>query len=201
MKNTILQLFAACLLGVFIGSPNVWGQGTIAANNINGSGNPLATNFGLFFETGGTPYSAPINVTILGGPDANNLTPIVTLSGPNALVAVAPGGRYMDPSAGIYIIPGVASGQLATLQVLAWKGNAATFYEANPGEDWFYAYGGNYFINPTLFTFTNPTGVAQPASLDGMPAMWRMLVVPEPAPTWLLLLGLPWFFFYRRHNK
>jgi hypothetical protein len=95
----------------------------------------------------------------------------------------------MDPSGGIYTVPGVAPGQLATLQILAWRGNAATFGDANPAEDVFYPFGGTSFVPPTLFTFTNPTGETTASSLDGMPAMWRILDVPEPGVITIVALG------------
>jgi len=108
MKKLIPQIFSTCLIVGLLVPPDMQGQGTIVANNLNGAGPYWATSFGLFFDANLVPYTAtPINVTILGGPDANSLTPIVTLSGPNALVLVA-FGRYTDPSAAIYTIPGVA---------------------------------------------------------------------------------------------
>src|SRR4030095_3545530 len=94
-----------------------------------------------------------------------------------------------DPSGGIYPIPGVAPGQLATLQVLAWRGSAPTFAQANPAEDIFFPYGGSFFVWPSFFTFTNPTGGVTPASLDGMPAMLRILDVPEPSVLGFFALG------------
>lgn len=189
MKKIILRLLAVSLLVGTVGAPMAQGQGTVSVNNMNGIGTLDSTAFGLFWDVDSAPYSAtPINVTILGGPDANSLTPIVTLAGPNALVSAGP-GRYVDPSGGIYAIPGVASGQLATLQVLAWIGDAATFGAANPAEHVFYPFGGVSYVAPTLFTFTNPTGGSTPASLDGMPAMWRILDVPEPGTLGLFFLG------------
>ncbi len=189
MKKIVLSALVLWTLGAFVLTPCLQGQGTVSVNNMNGTGTLGSTAFGLFWDVDSAPYSAtPINVTILGGPDANSLTPIVTLAGPNALVSAGP-GRYVDPSGGIYAIPGVASGQLATLQVLAWIGDAATFGAANPAEDVFYPFGGVSYVPPTLFTFTNPTGDSTPASLDGMPAMWRILDVPEPGTLGLFALG------------
>jgi hypothetical protein len=188
MKNTMVQ-FAAFLLAGFAVTLDALGQGTISVNNINGSGNVTSTTFGLFWDVNAVPYSAtPINVTILGGPDTSSLMPIVTLSGANALQMVAP-GRYSDPSGGIYAITGVVPGQLATLQVLAWMGNAPTFAQANPAEEVFYPFGGTSFVPPTLFTFRNPTGGITPSSLDAMPAMLRILDVPEPGVFAMLVLG------------
>ena len=190
MKDTILRLFAACLLAGCMVSPAARGQGTISINNVNGTGGLLSTDFGMFFDADATLYSAThINVTILGGPDANSLTPIVSLYGPNALVPVAL-GRYADSSGGIYPIPGVAPGQPATLQVLAWIGSAATFDGADIRQDVVWPFGGTGYHYPPLFTFTNPTGGAVPASLDGMPAMLRILDVPEPTSGALLALGI-----------
>ena len=187
----------ACVLGA---SVEVRAQGLIAANNSNGAGNDHSTNHGLFFDDDSTLYVAtPINVTILGGPDANSLTPIVTLSGPNALVQIGP-GRYADPSGRSYVVPGVAPGEPATLQVLAWKGPSLTFAGSDYHFDWFFPWAGDRYADPTAFTFINQTGVAQGVSLDGMPAMVRVTGLPEPNAAWLMLLGLPWLFFHRRRK-
>lgn len=200
MKNTILQIFAACFLAAFVASPNVRGQGTIAVNNMNGSGTPFSTSFGLFFDAAGAPYTlTPINVTILGGPDANSLTPLVTLSGPNALVPVGP-GRYADPTGGTYSIPGVAPGQPAILQVRAWRGNAATYSDAVYGVEVFYHYDGSSYVDPTKLTFTNPTGGVTPASLDGMPGMFNVLL-PEPSAMALMVVGLAVLMLFRRRSS
>jgi len=189
MQNVSQQLLAILFFTALIVSTDAVGQGTITANNINGIGTPTSTDFGLFFDFNPVLYEAtPINVTILGGPDPNSLSHIVTLSGLDALVLVSP-GRYTDPSGGIYTIPGVAQGQLATLQVLAWVGSAATFGEANPAVDVFSPFGGTSYVPPTRFTFSNPTGGFTPSSLDGMPAMWRILDAPEPTVLGLLILG------------
>src|SRR5262245_25365335 len=99
------------------------GQGTIAADNLNGTGGPQATSLGRFFDVHSDPYlGSSLNITILGGPNANSLAPVVTLKGPNALVP-AGAGIFIDPNGGSYTVPGVGPGQLATLQVLAWRGN------------------------------------------------------------------------------
>lgn len=190
MKNPIRHIAGLCWLAGLLASTDAQSQGTIAANNINGSGTLFSTSFGLFFEVTDAPYTAtPINVTILGGPNSSSLVPIVTLSGPNALVLVGP-GRFSDPSGGIYTIPGVAQEQPATLQVLAWKGSAATFAGADPAQDVFYPFDGTNFVIGRPFTFLNPTGGTTPASLDGMPAMWRILDVPEPPAKALAAVGI-----------
>jgi hypothetical protein len=191
MKSVILRLSFTCFLVACMGLSEGCGQGIISINNMNGGGTLTSTNFGLFFDTGGGANKTPINVTILGGPDANSLAPIVTLAGPNALVAVDfYGGRYMDPSGLSYTVPGVAPGQPATLQILAWRGSASTFDSADIRQDVFWPFGGTSWIYPTLFTFTNPTGGATPASLDGMPGMWRLLDVPEPSASALVEVGI-----------
>jgi hypothetical protein len=87
-------------------------------------------------------------------------------------------------SGSIYTIPGVASGQPATLQVSAWRGKAASFDASDPREDWFWP------VGVTKFIFTNPTGGTEPASLDGMPAMWKILDVPEPPAMALIAVGI-----------
>lgn len=179
---------ATCAVAFYLVCANSHGQGLIAINNLNGFGSVTSSNFGLFFNVFGVPYSAtPVNATILGGPDANSLTPIVTLAGPNALTNVSL-GRYADPTGRSYSVPGVAAGQVAVLKVLAWRGNAASFYDSSEGEERFWPLFGGFDTESPRWTFTNPTGITAPVSLDGMPAMWNRLV-PEPSSLALLTMG------------
>lgn len=176
------------------------GQGTITADNLNGTGNSQATSFGRFFDVHNDPYSAtPINITILGGPDGNSLSSVVTLKGVNALIPVG-GGIYVDPSGASYAVPGVVSGQPATLQVLAWRGSASSFAESGDLEQ-FWPFDGSYYRNPTTFTFRNPTGGPSAASLDGMPAMLMVLETPEPSAATLASLGAMTLWLLRRKPK
>src|SRR5262249_54182015 len=95
--------------------------------------------------------------------------------------------------------PGVASGQPATLRVLAWIGNAPDFASAVTYGEQFWPWNGHgAYAPPTLSTFVNPTGGASPASLDGMPAM--LLIIPEPSIAALAGLGVVMLFLWRKKH-
>lgn len=187
MKKLVLTLTAVAGLSL-----SALAQGTIQVDNANGAGGPTATALGLFFNDNGTAYTAAtLNVTVLGGPNASSLTPIATFVGPAALVSFG-GGVYADPTGGAYVVPGVGSQQPATLQVLAWRGSAAT-YAAAASSDRFLAWNGSAQVPSDTFTFVNGTGGPTPAppklpqSLDGMPAM---ILAPIPEPSTMALAGL-----------
>jgi hypothetical protein len=189
MNKTILILMAAVSFAL-----RALAQGIISADNFNGFGGATATSYGLFFNADGTPCALPtINVAILGGPNPGSLSPIVTLTGANALVSAGDPrwyGMYFDPSVEAYTVPGVYSGNRATVRLLAWVGSAPTFADA-PINSQFWPWNGTTYVNPTTFTFLNPTGGAEipptPRSLDGMPAM--VLMIPEPSFAALAGLG------------
>lgn len=198
MKKIALTLIAVA--GISAGA---LAQGTITADNLNGTGGPTATSFGLFFNNDGSVYTgSSINMTLLGGADAGSLAELITLTGANGPISFG-GGVYVDPTAGTYTINSVAPQADAVLQVLAWVGSAAT-YGAAAQADQFWAYNGSTYVSADTFTFTNPTGGTGappkiPQSLDGMPAM--MMVVPEPATIALAGLGLASLLAFRRRRN
>ncbi len=145
---------------------------TITVNNFNGTGDWSATSFGLFFNKDGTPYNgATLNITVSEWLPDGSTIPIVTLSRGSALLR-ALDGMFFDPGFVSYIVPGVAPGGTAQLQVQAWRGSAATYDQAYP-EDKFYPSTGT-------LSFSNPTGASNLyQSLDGMPAM-RLVCLTYP---------------------
>ena len=159
---------SAIILALVGSSLNLLAQGLISLDNLNGKGGPTASSFGRFFNPDETPYTGPaINVTVSGGPTPNNLSPIVTLTGVNALMNFW-SGVYGDPF-GVYAVPGVPAGGVAWLEVDAWIG-AAPSYDAAVGPTIFLTWNGSNYAPGVKFQ--NPTGTAGAArSLDGMPAM------------------------------
>lgn len=175
-KITLLSLV---ILGY---TTNLFPQARITIDNLNGFGDTTATSFGLFFDWNWptwshTPYSSsPINVSVYGGPTPTNMVLIATLAGTNALVNYTP-GVYYDPNRTSYIVPGVAPGSNAWLQVRAWRGSAAS-YEQSSASDRFNPTSGLYpkpsvpCNPPGPVPFQGSTGVGSYApSLDGMPAL------------------------------
>jgi hypothetical protein len=172
----------------------------LTIDNINGTGTPSSTSFGLFFGAFRLYTGPNINVEVFGGPDANSLAPIVTLSGANALFYSGVPGIFLDPTFSTYNVPGVASGAPAVLQIRPWVGNAPSYTNASLA---------NQFWGPgtgpaNTFTFINPTGgggtpPGPPKSLDGMPGMH--LFIPEPSTTALTILGAVAMVIFRRRNS
>jgi len=206
MKKLILTLVAVAGLSV-----SVFGQaavnGTITIDNVNGGGGVNATNLGLFFSStapNAAPYNGDLNLIVRGGADPGSLSPVgPSFTGANKMVGFG-GGIYVEPLGGIYQVPNVALGGNASLQVLAWRGNAASYAAAGVA-DKFFAYNGQTgtFVDASTFTFINRTGgdgvpPAVPKSLDGMPAM--ALVVPEPSMIALAGLGGVALLMYRRRK-
>jgi hypothetical protein len=199
MKKVILTVTAVVGL-----SASLFAQGTITADNLNGTGNNSATSFGLFFANNGTAYTSPtLNVALLGGASAGSLSAIATFTGANAWVSFG-GGQYADPNSLTYAVPGVALGAAATLQVEAWTGASATYGAA--GVNQFGAWNGAAWVDASTFTFSNATGgngapPAFPHSLDGMPAMELGTVsTPEPSTIALAGLGAASLLMFRRRK-
>lgn len=198
MKKLILTGIAVVALAA-----SSLAQGTIALDNLNGTGGNTATSFGLFFDAAGAPYAGNVNVTLLGGANAGSMQPIATLLGANALLGIG-GGIALDPMGATYIVPGVALGSSAVISVLAWIGPAATYGAAAdlPGANVFLPWNGSAYVDARGLAFNNPTGgggdpPGPPKSLDGMPAM-RLGIVPEPSSLALLGLGVLGLLFRRK---
>jgi hypothetical protein len=99
-----------------------YAQGTLVFNN-------LGTNNGLVFINRGNgglmiPLNQDLNFVLLAGRSGDELQPIhvwLLSNGSAKGINVAP-GRFADPSGGAYLVPGVAPGEAATIQVIAWTG-------------------------------------------------------------------------------
>ena len=157
-------------------------------NNTNAS--VTATSDGLIFLSQGlgvVPLNQDINLTLLGGPSANNLQPIATLSFANGLAVgdfsfLEVPGVFLDITGTVDVVPGVPGGGTAFLDVEAWTGNAPSYAQALESD----ALTGNSGI------FQNPTGSdtgtppIAPRDLIGMPSF----IVGGPEPGTLALFGL-----------
>lgn len=196
MKKIVLTLVAVGALAA-----SAFAQGTIAADNLNGTGASTATSFGLFFASNGTAYNgASINMVVLGGSSAGSLSPIATFTGGGAAINFG-AGVFADPAGLTYPVPNVALGGTAVLQVLAWLGSANSYGTAAVSQQ-FWAYNGTTYVDASTFTFNNPTGgggspPGPPKSMDGMPAM-RLQAVPEPTTVALAGLGIASLLIFRR---
>jgi hypothetical protein len=182
------QILATLLAGV--AATGVYAQGTINLDNLNnGNSSSTATSGGMVFTTSGGNTVLEANdfsVELLGGASAGSLTPIVTLllgngTGPAAGISGAGPGLMLDPTGATYAVPGVALGGTATLELMAWEGNFASYAAAQ-----------NAGMNVADVTFTNPTGgngtpAALPLDLTGMPAL---VLHPTPEPSTIALGGL-----------
>ncbi len=98
---------------------------------------------------------------------------------------VVGGGRFADPSGGVYTIPGVAPGSAAFIRIEAWTGDY---------DRWELAVVTGESIGS--LAFRNPTGGggSPAASLVGMPSfnigvMELIPSIPEPSSLALLSLG------------
>jgi hypothetical protein len=198
MKKLIL---ATLLAGV--AATGAYAQGTIAVDNeSSSSSSPSAATGGLFFignslatavpYTGGT--LGTLNISVFGGATAGSLTPVVTLSGANAMVYIGIPGQFADPNGGSYNLPGVPAQGSGFEQVEVWTGSALTYAAAltTPGDA--------YATSPVFATTTGGPGIppAVPEDLAGMPAV--ILATPEPSTIALGGLGAAALMMFRRRK-
>ncbi len=182
-------------------------QGTIAFNNLANN------NYSMYARSGGLAYlygppSTPwpfgwevlakdINFSIEAGPSADlgSLRPIHTwLIGDGSASGIAVGGgRFADPSGGVYAIPGVTPGSEAFFVLKAWEGNFGSYETAG---QW-----------TTRVSFWNPTGGGggPAASLVGMPSLNVGPIevdpaIPEPTSLALLSVGGAVLLVWRRRR-
>ena len=185
MKKIVLT---ATLLAGLLTSVSVYAQGTVFLDNSTG---------GLIYlgQDNSTLLSTDVNAELLGGAPGGSLTPLATIVGAAAAGITVDFGRISDPTGLSRIVPGVAAGGPADLQVRLWMGSASSFQAAVAA------------LAPVADSgrFTNPTGgVGQPpslpAGLSGMPAL-HITSVPEPSTLALAGLGAAALLMYRRRNN
>lgn len=168
----------AVLAALTVMSLSAWAQvATVALNNFDAD-KPI-------FAIGGAP--APVNqdyyVQLLGGPVGGPLTPV----GDGILIADFPG--YFD--GGVGVVPGVAPGGQADLELRAWKGTGGFGAATESGKvNWSQATGtwNNQLVPPPP-----PTG----ASL-AIPSNIQIAIIPEPSTIALGLLGAAALLIRRR---
>jgi len=176
MKNTLIVAGLA-LLGAAVQSYAAV-QGTVSAQNWTGSQ--------IMYQSaaGATSVALPLTgyVEILGGPVGGALTSLATVQ-PQA-------DGYFD--AGVLVIPGVAGGATASLQVRAWVG--ATTYAAAPSQ-------GSVSFTQTAGSWDD--AAVPPAPKTGPDVAMGSLtvgpaVIPEPSTIALALLGAGALLIRRR---
>ncbi|MBE0544087.1 MAG: PEP-CTERM sorting domain-containing protein [Verrucomicrobia bacterium] len=182
MKKSLLTL--GCLL---VGAV-AYGQGTINFANIAGAAvnAPVTQNDGLTRLAG-----AQFQVQLLAGSSADSLTAIAT-----APFQTGGGAGYFV--GGTQVVPGVAGGATAWVQILAWDTTAGASYAAAlaSGMDNVYGFSGIFSVvtgNPNA----EPPGT--PALLTGLES-FSLVVVPEPSTIALAGLGLAGLLLFRRRK-
>lgn len=184
MKKSVLN---AILLASLSTGLSVYGQGTVFLDNSSG---------GLIYvgPDNSTLLSTDVNAELLGGAPGGSLTPLATIVGPATAGITVDFGRISDPTGLSRVVPGVAAGSPADLQVRLWMGNALTYDSAVAGLAAVADSG--RFVNPTGGNGTPP---APPAGLSGMPAL-NIQAVPEPSTLALAGLGAAALLMYRRRS-
>jgi len=189
MKKQILTGIIA--LGTAVGA---FAQGQVTFDNggANTAATPTSPNHGLVFT--GTalnpvPLSQDINLVLLGGPSAGNLSVIATYLLSDGTAALDYGfganpGQFADPNGNVYNVPGVLAGGTGTFQVEAWLG-LDTSYAAAIADGSAFGTSGTY---TSATGGTTAAGAIPPVSIgDAMPSF---LVTAAPEPTTLALCGL-----------
>ncbi len=185
----------------------VHAQGTSAFNNLgNNDSSMYAQGGGLVYLY--DPPNAPwpsgwgllnkdlnFSINVGSSTDIYNRPPDHTwlISDGSASGIAVGGGRFADPSGGVYAIPGVAPGSAAFILLKAWTGDYDRWeLAAVTGE------------SIGSVAFWNPTGGAggPAASLVGMPALTLggRELIPEPSSLALLSVGAAALLACRRRR-
>ena len=110
MKKLAL-LAALALMGTAAWAAN---SSIVQLNNFGPPDSPI------YYLKSGTAAKSDINVQLLGGPVGGALSAVKNTTGQDTFQIIAGADGYFD--GGIGIIPGVADGGRASLELRAWKG-------------------------------------------------------------------------------
>lgn len=195
MKLKVLALTAALAMAATV----TYGQGVLIWNLAN-SGGPTATAGGLLYTNAtfnattaqGVFDGVNFNVGIeaYGGPDAGNLSSLGTFVAGNDTKGYvgADYGKFQGDHGSQILVPGVAAGGIAAIQLKIWYDGAGGLF---PSYNAALAGGGLVNWNWANTTFANPTGSASPPIPDQqMTGMPSMVLSPVPEPSTLALAGL-----------
>jgi hypothetical protein len=170
-------------------SLSAWAQGTVNFNNSNAA---IGAGGAPVFDVDGTTALAGTGFVaqLYAGPDANSLAPI----GATLTFRTGAGAGFLNTTGQdtARIIPTVAPGAQAVIQVRAWDASYAS-YEAAA------AAGGKAGASANLTVTTGGAGQppSLPANLVGLQS-FSLSVVPEPGTLALVALGACALFLRRR---
>jgi hypothetical protein len=191
MKKQILTLVA--LTGLACGA---FGQGQVFLDNTaNTSTSPNDPNNGVLFQlVSGNPVllNQNVNLTLLGGSTAGNLSVIASIYGDNATGDSYGNGVFSDPAGAPYNVTGVSGGGTAFFQLEAWIGSATSYAAAS-------LVTGTYVGISTVWsqaTGNAPVSGAPnspAATLTGLPSFTLTQVAATPEPSTLAMAGLGGF--------
>jgi len=164
----------------------------------------------LVYDSDGMPLFGPEFVAMLyGGATTDSLQPAIELETLAVMEPVAfnrsPGRLGLDHRG--YNVTALAlgtegCGSQSWLQVVAWDTRVAPTYEAAVELD-LGGYGASDLFLQTggSAPHCEPQGLL-PQPLVGLESFRLLPVIPEPGTTWLVLLGLPGFVWFRwRHGQ
>ncbi len=139
-------------------SVNLRGAATVLLNNYD-------SHMAIYLADGTTlaPANGSVYVELLGGPSADQLSPILSTMGiATCTISANDEPGFFDN--GVGVIPGVADGAMATLQLEAWQGSPNPL----PGT-----------VGETL-SWTQATGSWGPPSMNSPPPSGPSLQIPAP---------------------
>jgi hypothetical protein len=181
MKKIILATIMAAVIPMMVVAQGQVNFGTTTANH-------------RVVDESLTPVGAGFMAALYGGVDGSLEGALVQLGAAHQVSA----GTGFILAGGTRLVPGVAEGNPASLQVRAWDGGFATYELAFAD--------GTGSLGKTA-VFSNPTGgpatspPSTPAFLSGWTSQLVVTAVPEPSTFALAGLGLAGLLIFRRRNK
>lgn len=183
MKKIILATLVAGLIPMMVAAQGQVNFGTTTANHrvVDQSLTPVGTGF---------------MAALYGGVNGSLEGALVQLGAAHPVTA----GTGFILAGGTRLVPGVAEGDPASLQVRAWDGAYATYEAAIAGA--------TGLVGKTA-VFSNPTGgpTTSPPSTPAFLSGWTEqlvvspAIIPEPSTFALAGLGLAGLLIFRRRNK